>query len=636
MAIPNWAALSLAGLYLGVIVALGLVAIGIHRQASRELREAQVGRQAVWLARAIHLAGGGNDSRTVAAELRRAKNEPGILRCEIVDRQGTVVAAADCSRVGKQIDETVLDELIGVNEVEVSRLNPGGNDGMSLHAIRLIRPKANSQAATVAAGESASSSPAQAAETTGHALATPLAWLLIETSTNGDVGLGADWLMSVGCVALAAMGAFWLVYRILSRSLHPLAAIRQRLLTFSESLSDRLALLRLNDSMDQSAAAWNRLVEFTHDLQQEVQSTKLRSAVGSSLDAYRSERLAAVLRQMPHGMLVLEEGGQVSFANRSAARMLNQQEDELTGKTLDRVLPEGLHAEALVAGRGAGRWVDHTIENAEGSTTIRFASVPLDKDAQAGGSVVFIQDVSQFKEMERAQEAFLYHVTHELRTPLTSIRAYAETLADGVLDDPTTLRECYNVISGETERLSRLVEAILNISQLQVGTARLNFGDVHVDRMIRDVVQDMQAHASAKGIDLRLRLPPKLPVIRGDKERLAVVLANLVGNAVKYTPSGGHVEVLCATEPELQSGREPTSLRVSVSDTGIGIAPEHHEKIFDKFYRVRDEQVEAEPGTGLGLAIVKETVRLHGGSITMESTPGRGSTFHVTFPVRGT
>jgi two-component system phosphate regulon sensor histidine kinase PhoR len=420
----------------------------------------------------------------------------------------------------------------------------------------------------------------------------------------------------------------------MSRSLRPMSAIRQRLLSTADSAGKRLALLRVNDSLDEAAAAWNRLIEFAQEMQQEVEASRLKTAVASTLDTYRSERLASVLRQMPYGVLVLEEGGQVTFANPSAARMLGHQDEDLAGKTAQEILPEALRTEMTAGSRGPGRWVDHTLEGKDGATTIRLASMPVDKEVSGGGSVVFMQDVSQFKEMERAQDAFLYHVTHELRTPLTNIRAYAETLAGGVLDDPQSLRECYNVISGETERLGRLVEAILNVSQLEVGTARLNIGQVHVDRMIRDAVQDMQAQASAKGIDLRLRLAAKLPVIRGDKERLAVVLTNLVGNAIKYTPANGQVEVLCTVEPDAQSGREPTGLRISVSDTGIGIDPEHHERIFEKFYRVKDEHVEAEPGTGLGLAIVKETVRLHGGHVSVQSTPGRGSTFHVTLPAR--
>jgi signal transduction histidine kinase len=241
--------------------------------------------------------------------------------------------------------------------------------------------------------------------------------------------------------------------------------------------------------------------------------------------------------------------------------------------------------------------------------------------------ILFVQDVTQSKEAEKARDQFLYHVTHELRTPLTNIRAYAETLSQGVIDDEQTIRECYNVIMGETRRLNQLVEDILNVSQMEVGSARLDVGEVPMDDMLRKVVQDMQGNADGKQIDLVLSLPAKLPKVRGDRDRLAVVLTNLIGNAIKYTPQAGRVDVSCSAENE--------RVRITVTDTGIGIAPEAQEKIFEKFYRVDDSRVAKIPGTGLGLAIVRETVRMHGGAVFVASTPGKGSTFTVLLPAIG-
>ena len=580
----------------------------------------------------MDLTSAGQSFEAALPELRRARYEAGIRRCEIVGRDGSVLAGPEAARTGKRIEAHVAERLSGISELEPSMITSPSSPELYAYAIRLRHlPHPDGVRST-----SVPSTSPQATTSSAEIVATAQpAWLVVEASNRYDDWPTTSWWTSVGCVALAAMGIFWLVYRLVSRKLRPMVAIRERLLSSPDRLAEQLALLRVNDSMDQAASAWNRLIEFTSNLQQEVQSSQLRSAVGSTLDAYRSEQLAAVLRQMPHGVLVVENSGQVTFANPSVSRMLGRRDEDLAGKSIDELLPEELRIGVLAGPRGPSRWVDHTLKGSEGESTIRFVTVPLSKETQDGSRVVFMQDVSQSKEMERAQDAFLYHVTHELRTPLTSIRAYAETLSGGVLDDPETLRECYNVISGETERLSKLIEAILNVSQLEVGTARLSSGEVYADRMIRDAVQDMQAQASAKGIDLRLKLPAKLPAILGDKERLAAVMSNLIGNAVKYTPSGGQVEITCTTDQDTESGREPTSLRISVSDSGIGIAAEHHEKIFEKFYRVREEQVEAETGTGLGLAIAKETIRLHGGSITVESTPGRGSTFHVTLPVRG-
>jgi signal transduction histidine kinase len=386
-------------------------------------------------------------------------------------------------------------------------------------------------------------------------------------------------------------------------------------------------------------------------VQDQLRQRKLLTDVTSAMDGYRSERLTGILMEIPFGILVVDGEENISFANRAACGMLAGQPRPaasgdaapgLEGKAVRSVLDETLCLSLLSpqsAGRAAGRagtgsgqssrWVDHTFERPLGSVTLRFWQA-------AGGAgparsttdyILFVQDVTQAKEAEKARDQFLYHVTHELRTPLTNIRAYAETLSQGVIDDEQTIRECYNVIMSETRRLNQLVEDILNVSQMEVGSARIEVGEVLIDELIRKIVQDMQGNADGKQIDLVLSLPAKLPKVRGDRDRLAVVLTNIVGNAIKYAPQAGRVDVSCSAENE--------RVRISVTDTGIGIASEDQEKIFEKFYRVEDSRVSKIPGTGLGLAIVKETVRLHGGAVFVDSTPDKGSTFTVVLPAIG-
>jgi PAS domain S-box-containing protein len=661
--IPSWVGLSLTGLYLGLVLSLGAVSMWSYREQARSGEQEDTARWVACLGRCVELASADNGLAAATIELRRASRESGIQRCEIVSRQGQVLASSDTTRVGRRLEENTVAAL-GASDGRPTQLHSGADPSVHSYAIRLRHVRiylASAGQHTKPVRPASPVEPAPAVPSAGVKVAanatpnppagtqrsTPLtqpgtqyaasgaaepAWLVVEAPGTRDQGAALRWWSAVGYVVLAGLGIFWMLYRLTLRTIRPMAAIRQRLLTTSGQIEEQISLLRLNDTVDQTAAAWNRLVEFVRETHEELQSVQLRTAVDSTLSAYRSERFAAVLQQMPHGVLVVEENGQISFANKAACRMLGRDE-EVVNKEVKEVLPESLRASVLGGSRNTSRWVDYAVDGAEGSTTVRFVAVPLDKDAQTASSVIFMQDVSQFKEVERARDAFLYHVTHELRTPLTNIRAYAETLAGGVLDDEASVRECYNVISGETERLGRLVEDILNVSQLEVGTARMNYGEVHMDRMIRDAVQDIQAQADAKGIDLRLHLAAKLPVIRGDKERLSVVVANLLGNAIKYTPSGGHVELTCEIEGQDPPGAEGGQLRLAVTDTGIGIDAAHHEKIFEKFYRVSDERVDAQPGTGLGLAIVKETVRLHGGSVTVESTLGRGSTFSVTLPI---
>jgi len=188
-----------------------------------------------------------------------------------------------------------------------------------------------------------------------------------------------------------------------------------------------------------------------------------------------------------------------------------------------------------------------------------------------------------------------------------------------------TRKECYNVIISETRRLSGLVENILSISQLEVGSARLDAGEVDLQRLIRQMVQDNLGAADEKRIDLTLALPPKVPKVSGDKQRLSVLLNNLIGNAIKYTPAEGKVQVKLDVTGQC--------IRIGVSDTGIGISPEDRQHVFDKFYRAASDSVQMVTGTGLGLAIAREVARLHGGEIHLESELGKGSTFTIELPL---
>jgi two-component system phosphate regulon sensor histidine kinase PhoR len=242
--------------------------------------------------------------------------------------------------------------------------------------------------------------------------------------------------------------------------------------------------------------------------------------------------------------------------------------------------------------------------------------------------VVLIRDVSQQFRGERAREEFVTQVTHELRTPLTNIRAYAETLSSGMFDDPKVVTECYNVITKETRRLSRLIEDILSISQLEVGSIALEVDSVDLITLLNEGVRDVRGLADEKSIDIQLLLPSKLEPIRADRDKLSVVVNNLLGNAIKYTPPDGNVVVGC--QP---SGDE---LVITVKDNGIGIDLADHGRVFEKFQRAEDPEVQKETGSGIGLYTAREIVRRHGGDIELVSTKGEGATFVVRLPHRET
>ncbi len=590
-----WVGLSFGALYVLAVAAVGGTALFLQRAELTRQHLTDLQQWTSLLARQIGPIPQEVPEK-VKLELRRAAREEGIRFCAVV-RGNRFAAHSDGSLVGRTAPP------LRWGEGDASRLARAASDPDK-------------------AGASVLACPLNAASDSGPA---PELWVGLEPLPYA--WKQSDLFVWSGYVILGVLGLYLLVYRLFRRAVRPLEVIRRRLTGSDQPIAERLVSLRLNDSFDSISRSWNELIEFVSQMQEQLRRSRLATDVTAAMDGFRSDRLTRILMQIPFGVLVADADGTISFANRAACGMLGADGEPLEGRDASTVFNDKVRMSLLApqGGRGgltSGRWIDHTFERPHGTVTLRFWATHA--EVAAAENIIFVQDVSQAKEAERARDSFLYHVTHELRTPLTNIRAYAETLSQGVIEDEQTIRECYNVIMGETQRLNRLVEDILNVSQLEVGSARLDVGDVQMDRLLRSVVQDMQGSADAKNIELVLNLPAKMPQLRGDKERLAVVFTNLVGNAIKYTPAGGRVDVRCTADV----GR----LRVSVIDSGIGIKPEDQEKIFEKFYRVEDERVAAIPGTGLGLAIVKETVRLHGGSIFVESTPGQGSTFTVALP----
>jgi signal transduction histidine kinase len=221
---------------------------------------------------------------------------------------------------------------------------------------------------------------------------------------------------------------------------------------------------------------------------------------------------------------------------------------------------------------------------------------------------------------------FVSSVSHELRTPLTSIRAYTATiLRDRNITDKTKY-DFLAVILEETERLTNLVNQLLEVSHLESGTVRIVRESVDIPAVVEQVVTALELLAQDKNIQLETDVCDQLPILLGDKDKIQSIISNLLSNAIKFTPQGGRVSV---------SVRQQTDeLLIRVSDTGVGIPREELPRIFERFYRGRrtSEQVK---GTGLGLAIVKELVTMHGGRVGVESEPGRGTTFTVVLPVAG-
>ena len=220
--------------------------------------------------------------------------------------------------------------------------------------------------------------------------------------------------------------------------------------------------------------------------------------------------------------------------------------------------------------------------------------------------------MTQQRLADAMRDQFLTTATHEFRTPLANIRAYAESLHECNDLAPESRKHFYNVIQGESVRLSQLVDDLLDISRMQAGALSLEPAETDLGKLVEEIATKVQGEIRAKSLDFQCELPPKLPPkIIVDKSKVSAALVNLLGNATKYTPEGGKV----IFRVELS----PNKLQFQVSDTGIGIDPEELPHVFERFYRSNDDRVRELSGSGLGLALTQEVARLHGGEITVES-----------------
>jgi signal transduction histidine kinase len=216
-------------------------------------------------------------------------------------------------------------------------------------------------------------------------------------------------------------------------------------------------------------------------------------------------------------------------------------------------------------------------------------------------------------------------VSHELKTPLTAIRMFAETLSLGRTRDEQARSEYLETIVSESERLARLVDNVLDFSKIEQGKKIYRMRPTALPDVVRSAARAMQYPLAQQGFSLNVSVDDELPSLPGDADALEQAILNLLSNAVKYSGEGRQIDLCCA--------RRNGDAVIAVTDQGIGIATGDQPRVFEKFYRVRSSNTELIAGTGLGLTLVKHIAQAHGGSVDVESSPGRGSTFSIRIPV---
>jgi two-component system phosphate regulon sensor histidine kinase PhoR len=346
--------------------------------------------------------------------------------------------------------------------------------------------------------------------------------------------------------------------------------------------------------------------------------------------------LEVTMDSMREGVLVIDSAMRVRASNNAARDIFGHEGAQVPQgpRRLSDLTRNPAIYSAFAAAVARGARAEVKVETAQGGerrvydlhvAPLRQREVVAGSDVRGAVGVFF--DITRLERLERVRQEFLSNVSHELRTPLTAIITFVETLEAGAIEEPETGRRFLSVIRRNAERMHGLINDILELSAIEAGTVAVEAQTVRLAALVSECFTALAARARERGLVLRNEVAAEVHV-HADPRRLEQMLTNLVDNAVKFNREGGEVVVT----HERVEGRD----RITVSDTGEGLAPEHMPRIFERFYRVDRARSRALGGTGLGLAIVKHLARAHGGEASVRSTPGEGSAFTVELPASPT
>ena len=332
------------------------------------------------------------------------------------------------------------------------------------------------------------------------------------------------------------------------------------------------------------------------------------------------DRLAVTLSNIGDGIVVVDGDSRVTLVNRAAETMLHIPKGDAAGRSfvslvrdyeLDNLLQRCLRTREQQTGM---------VETSPRKRALGVSATPLKENP---GCLLLIRDLTELRRLETVRRDFVSNISHELRTPLATLKALAETLREGALDDPLVAKSFLGKMNTEVDRLAQMVEELGELSRIESGEAPVQMEPFDAASTLEQAAARLRPQAERAGVRLDTSIPSDLPRAIGDREKVERVLVNLIHNAIKFTDAGGSITVSVETDGG--------SLRVSVTDTGVGIPADDLPRIFERFYKA--DKARSGSGTGLGLAIAKHIVEAHGGAIRAHSTEGKGSVFSFTLPL---
>ena len=335
--------------------------------------------------------------------------------------------------------------------------------------------------------------------------------------------------------------------------------------------------------------------------------------------------IGEMLNLIDTGLIILDRDRHLRLINKSARQILSvNSEEDLSGLTLAEVTRDN----------AISNLVSYCIDSdhsQKGITELLYqrrhfdVSVTPLEDCSENYFAITLSDSTQSQLIDNSQREFVSNVSHELRNPLASVKAMVETLEEGSIHDKEVAINFLGRISNDIERMNNLVNDLLELSRIESGTVPLELQRVDLLWVLQEIVSDASVKHAGASIDIRTNNDLKAIAVLADEGRLRQIFINLIENAVRFTDKGGSIKIGYLIVSNM--------VEIHVKDTGSGISAEHHNRIFDRFYKV--EKARREVGTGLGLSIVREIVESHGGTVAVQSEEGIGSDFYFTLPIAG-
>jgi two-component system phosphate regulon sensor histidine kinase PhoR len=351
-----------------------------------------------------------------------------------------------------------------------------------------------------------------------------------------------------------------------------------------------------------------------------LMTARLRATV-TDLERARG-RLEVTLANLSDGVIITDDREHVALANDAALVMLAAA-GSVVGEPVVEVARDHELAEMVTEALASDNQVqERVIRHGRSGRMLQTAARRLDTAGERIG-VVVLRDITELRRLEGVRRDFVANVSHELRTPLTSIRVLVETLESGALHDPDVSGDFLARIVGEVDRLTLLVDELLDLARIEAGRIRLSPESVAPAELVAHVVERMGPQVERAGLTVEVAVAEAIPPVNAGRERIDQVLLNLMHNAIKFTPAGGIIT--------LASFPAEDAVQFEVRDTGVGVSPEDLPRIFERFFKT--DRARHSQGTGLGLAIAKHIVQAHGGQIWAEPNPGGGTVFGFTLPV---